>query len=430
VGVIPSAPCNVRRRRRWYGVACLALLAAAGWFGWPQALGWYHWRTAQQDLERHDFAAASAHFGACAHVWPHSIAVRLAAARAARKAGLLDQADEHLGACQRLEKKASEERTLEVTLLQIERGPMSQAQEKYLQDYLQHEHADAQDVLEALADQYLRRSRYVEAARLLDAWLERRPDQLEVLVRRGWVADHLFDFETTQRCYEKALAIAPDRDNVRLRLAELLLLNNRAAEARAHLEKLRPRSDAPGVTIIYARCLEQLGQTKEARVLLDQVLLQHPEDAQALSERGKVALDEQKPGEAEVYLTRALKRAPKDRQILYTMSQCLERQNKQEEAGKYARMLKEIDEDIKTVGQLVQDVMRRPHDAELRYRIGAIFLKNGQEEEAMHWFATALEENPVHRGTHQTMADYYERLGDRERAKKHRQIIEAILPKL
>ncbi len=135
-----------------------------------------------------------------------------------------------------------------------------------------------------------------------------------------------------------------------------------------------------------------------------------------MSERGKVALDEQKPGEAEVYLSKALKLAPKDRQILYTMSQCLERQNKRDEAGRYARLLKEIDEDIKMVGQLVQDVMRRPHDADVRYRIGAIFFKNGQEDEAMHWFATALEENRVHRATHQTMADYYERLGNAERA--------------
>jgi tetratricopeptide (TPR) repeat protein len=393
------------------------------WLVWPHALGWYHGRAAQKAFDRQDFAAAYDHLAACLRVSPESASIHLSAARAARKLGFLDDAEEHLRACQRLEPEMSPETTLELTLLQITRSPMTSAQEKYLQDCLRHGCPDPLDLLEALTDQYMRRSRYVEAAPLLDAWLERRPDDVEALVRRGWVSDHLFDFAATRACYEKALAREPQRDAIRLRLAEILLLNNRAGEARMHLEMLRRTPSAPGVIVAYARCLDQLGEIDEAGRLLDELLTRYPENAQALSERGKVALDKREPSRAEIYLRKALELAPKDRQIVYYMSQSLEQQHKPAEARKYSEMLKQLDEDIKTVSSLLQDLMRTPHDANLRYRIGAIFLKNGQEDEAMHWFATALEENPVHRATHQTMADYYERAGNLERARKHRQIV-------
>jgi len=404
-------------------LACLAMLGVAGWLVWPQAMGWYHGRAAQKAFDQQDFAAAYDHLAAGLRMSPDSASIHLAAARAARKLGFLNDAEEHLRTCQRLEPEMSPETTLELTLLQITRSPMTSAQEKYLQDCLRHGCPDPLDLLEALTDQYLRRSRYVEAAPLLDAWLERRPDEVEALVRRGWVSDHLFDFAGTHACYEKALARAPERDGIRLRLAEILLLNNRASEARTHLEMLRRKSTAPGVIVAYARCLDQLGEIDEAGRLLDELLTRYPEHAQALSERGKVALDKREPDRAEVYLRKALKLAPKDRQIVYYMTQSLEQQNKPAEARKYSEMLKQIDADIKTVGSLLQDLMRTPHDANLRHQIGTVFLKNGQEDEAMHWFATALEENPVHRATHQTMADYYERAGNLERARKHRQIV-------
>ena len=47
----------------------------------------------------------------------------------------------------------------------------------------------------------------------------------------------------------------------------------------------------------------------------------------------------------------------------------------------------------------------------------------------MRWFATALEEEPLHRATHEALADHYTRTGNLATAKKHRQILEKIGPK-
>src|SRR6202023_1131118 len=116
-----------------------------------------------------------------------------------------------------------------------------------------------------------------------------------------------------------------------------------------------------------------------------------------LAERGKIALDDANPALAEGFLRRALDHGPLDRQIVYNMLQSLQRQSKTDEARTYSELLRNVDEDIKAVGRLRQEVLLNPHNADPRCRIGVIFLKNRQIDDAMHWFASALEVDSFHR---------------------------------
>ena len=107
----------------------------------------------------------------------------------------------------------------------------------------------------------------------------------------------------------------------------------------------------------------------------------------------------------------------------------VERQEKKKEARTYEELLKALDQDIQSIGELRKEVLKTPFDAGLRSRIGVLFLKNGQIDDAMHWFAGALSIDNRHQATHEALANYYERTGDQEKARKHRRILAEIAPK-
>jgi len=127
-----STPKKSYRLRRGLllGLVLLAILGAAGYLAAPQLLAWYRWRAAQRADDRRDFTAAHALYVKCLEAWPQDVATHLAAARAARRAGLLDEADDQIRICQRLEGDVSEETTLEYTLLEAKRNGLTPAQEK------------------------------------------------------------------------------------------------------------------------------------------------------------------------------------------------------------------------------------------------------------------------------------------------------------
>ena len=62
------------------------------------------------------------------------------------------------------------------------------------------------------------------------------------------------------------------------------------------------------------------------------------------------------------------------------------------------------------------------HDPAPRLEAGRILLRLGKAPEGLRLLRTALLEDPRHRPTHQALADYYERAGNRERAARHRRL--------
>jgi Tfp pilus assembly protein PilF len=58
----------------------------------------------------------------------------------------------------------------------------------------------------------------------------------------------------------------------------------------------------------------------------------------------------------------------------------------------------------------------------LRCEAGLILMRRGLEAEGLRWLESALAVDPRHAGTHQALADYFERTGDAERAAQHRRL--------
>src|SRR5262249_62283406 len=109
------------RRRPILVLGCLVLFGwgvyRGGWLIWIE----YHYRAAKQALERRNFTQARAHLGLCLRARPSSIPIHVLAARAARCAGDMDDAERHLDVCQELH-GGSEALALEQALLRAQQG--------------------------------------------------------------------------------------------------------------------------------------------------------------------------------------------------------------------------------------------------------------------------------------------------------------------
>jgi Tfp pilus assembly protein PilF len=384
---------------------------------------WYHEREARKALEARDFAKARDHLNSWLEIRPNNASAHFLAAQAARRDSDLDSAEQHLLTCQRLE-DVIDDVTLEWALLLAQRGKLAEVEE-YLRRRASELGPAASPILEVLSWEYLKQHRLADATLFLNAWLVQEPNNDDAWVRKGWIAEHLFDHTAALKAYGKALELSPKRDNVRVRIGEILLQKNRPAEALGYLQQVHERRPQdPDVVVAFARCNRQLGKLDEADALLKELLATHPRHSLALSEQGLVALAAGNPEQAEELLRRAMQYGPQDRQVLFNMYQCLEKLDKKEEAAKVQAKLREMEADLSRMTQVMQDVLKRPHDPALRCEAGRIFLRNGFKDDGLHWLSTALQEDPHHQLTHQTLADYYDQAGDKELAEKHRSFAE------
>ena len=411
-------------KRRWLALALLSLgllaligagVTIAGW----HVRAWRHYQAALEAVEKHDLVAVRDHLAVCLGVWPSSGEMHLLAARTARQAGAYDEAENHLKECLRLGWPA-EEISLERDLIGVQRGELGSGETRLLQ-LVEQGHPDALLILEALCHGYIQSYRLPEASRCLELWLERRPNDIQALLWRAEVEELRFSAQDALADYRRVVERTPERDAARLRLAELLLAEHQPREAAPHFESLLQRQPAnPAVLLGLARCRHLLGDTAEASALLDGLLSSFPYDVGGLGERGKIYLEARQPAEAERWLRLAASLAPYDRDIIYPFYLCLQQCGKAEEAEGYRVKLKEIQEQLARLAELTRRIADKPHDPLLRYQAGLIFMKSGQTKEGLRWLYSALQEEPHHRPTHQALADYYEGIGDRGQAARHR----------
>jgi tetratricopeptide (TPR) repeat protein len=409
-------------------IAAGLVLAAGGWYYFA-----YCWkpeqclRAATDALERRDTEEAQRQLQQCLHYRPRDPRAHFLLARTARMNNELDQAQAELTACEHLQNDKPDfalgDIRLEWALVEAQQGKLLDV-EPYLRRRIRERHPDLLFILDVVTWQLMWSWRLEEARACLDIWLHEQPDSYEAHVRHGWVAEHRFQKEQALQDYRHALEIDPVQDFVRLRVAEILVQINHAEEALPEIEAVcRRQSDNRDAILCHARCLRALGREQEAIPLLDNLLTRNANDAQAMAERGIVALGQGHLDQAEGLLRRAVAQDPLNRQINYNLLQCLKRLGKTEETKAIEAQLAKTDASLDRLDKLVVEVMKSPHNANLRYEAGMIFLQNGFTNEGVYWLETALKEDPRQRLSHQALADHYARARDKERAAWHNQFL-------
>jgi tetratricopeptide (TPR) repeat protein len=402
----------------------LILLGLGIWIGGRYLWADYHYRAAQAALETYHPEVAREHLNASLTVWPESVPVRLLAARAARQAGDLDAAEEHLAICERFPEEQSEEAAVESMLLRVEAGSIDPVEEQ-LYSLVEQGHPRTPLILEALTRGYLRMYRLVEARSCLGYWLRQDPENVQALFLRGKMWTRVHDFRRAAADYQRVVDRAPDRDDARLLLANSLLQNSKPRPAIQELRRLQQRQpNNPDVLVRLAFALNSQGQTDEARSILDALLTEHPRHAPALKGRGQLALQSGRAEEAEGWLRRALAYEPFDRQANFLLCRCLDQQGNISATRAQRARLKRIETSLERVIEIGNRQMpMNPHDPSLHCELGTIFLGIGREELGVCWLYSALREDAGYSPAHKALADYFRKrghAGDADRAAYHR----------
>jgi Flp pilus assembly protein TadD len=402
---------------RSLAVVCLLVLIGLGLTtGGSQLWASYHYRAARTALGRYHNSEAVEHLDACMRIWPNDPDVLILAARAARRSGRFDGAENFLDRYQR-RRGSTDELVLERVLVTAERGDVDSVS-RFCRARVDANGADSPLVLEAMTRGFLRRFRIDQATVVVGVWEERDPDNTMALLLRGRIAQEREADPDAAAAFRRALELDPEMDEARDRLTMVLLRMHQPNEALKHLEYLfKRRQDDPGVAVRLAECRDLLGQQDEAARLLDDVLARHPSYVPALAERGKLALRQGEWAEAEPRLRKAVSLAPGDAHLLPHFRQCLEQLGKDEEARALVPRIKKAEDDLARLRRLLdRDLQDRPEDADLWYEVGMILVPAGSVAEGVNCLENAVRFNPRHVRAHEALADIYRRVGDAARA--------------
>jgi tetratricopeptide (TPR) repeat protein len=414
-------------RRRWFRVILAAALLLAG--GFLAVEGWAAWeeRSARAALADDRFDEAQRHADLALLVRRGSESINLLAARIARLRGSYTEAEEYLNRCGR-PSEMTEQVQLEWLLLRCQRGDVDDLAPGLLA-LIDRGHAESSAILEALATVYMRQTRYLEALRCLDRWVECDPDSVRALEWRGWVSNQLDHRGQAISDYERVLELQPRRWVVRLRLAQILVDSSRHAEAVPHLERLYKEQPAnPDVLVALASCRVTQSRTDEAGALLDSVLADDPDNFDALLQRGKLDLDNGNFDAAERWLRKALEQRPRDPDAHYSLYLSLQGQgNRHAEAQEALARWREERKTLDRLTRLLRtELEARPTDPNLAQEAGELLLQLGEDQRGVFWLHRALALDPRHASSHRVLIAYYERTNNPTKAAEHRRQLAAL----
>src|SRR5262249_1138400 len=186
---------------------------------------------------------------------------------------------------------------LERLLLQAQAGDVSEV-EGVLWGYVEKKRPETPLILEALARGYVRMLRLGPAFHCLGMLLEREPDNIEALVLRAWIMGGGGQPGEARKDYRHALEVDPERDDVRLSLARLLV-HDSPDEARPLFEHLAARQpDNPDVLLGLAQAYRAGGEPERARPILNALLAKDPGNSKGLVGRGALTVPAGQSGAA------------------------------------------------------------------------------------------------------------------------------------
>jgi tetratricopeptide (TPR) repeat protein len=401
----------------------VALLAWGGYEGGRYLLARSNLDAACKAAEQRDWASSQTYITASLRYWPANPDAHLVQARIYRRCERFDAAERHLQQCQLLLGCETHPIKVERTLIRAQRGELN-AVEPLLRTWIRQADANSVEILDILSDALLQDGQVVEAQRCLDALLQRRPNDFEALVRRGRTAESKTWMAEAVAFHERALALRPAEDQLRLNLAENQVALGRFAEARPHFEHLlQCQPQNPAARFGLARCLAGENSKQQAIRLLDSLLAEHPNDWMALAERGWLAVELDDAATGEPLLRRAANRVPRNLTVIVRLADCLRVLGKEDEANVLRERVEQLQAEEARASELANLIREKePNDPDLRCELGCTLLHMGRQQEALRCFKTALEKDPEHRKTHEALVEFYESVRDYAQAAKHRRI--------
>lgn len=401
-GAVSPPARTPRRRGLWLLLVVLALLAwQRGWWWTP----FMHAR-AEKYLRAHEAESALKWIEATRWLVANDPDNWRLEARAARQLGDMNRVRQAL---QRADDAGLDRQLLlrEQILARAQSGQMREA-ELHLGRLLADGTERVEEVCEAYVYGYLRMQRLGDARRILDAWIDDRPEDAWAYLLRGRVRSVARDFSGAEDDYRRSIELDPLRPEPRVELAKLLREQNRSDEAIPLLEACldRPGFEARA-RVELAYCRKLLGETDAARSLLNAAITIDPEHLDALKALGTLDFELQRFAEAAEHLQSVYRLAPYDDESRYFLAQSLDRLSRSAEAAEHYRYVEEARAAM-LERQTLNDVLASdPRNVEAIARMGELHLRYSNPQEGVIRLLTVLELEPGHKRARELLAEYY-----------------------
>ncbi len=412
-------------------VRLLSLIVALSLVGSGLAYFWNDWRVerylsvARSALKSRNPGGALTALEAAARINPDSGEVNFWMARVYRQQGRLNDVRQCLQRARKLGIPKS--RILrEEWLAMAQVGQMTEA-EPHLWELLLDPKDDGQDICEAYANGYMLSYRYEEAFTVVDAWQKDFPKDAQPHVFRGMVANINSASRTAVEHFQTAFDLAPQRDDIRLLLANALLGLRNTSEAASHFQQLlKTCPNDPVVRTGWGRTLLELGELEKAREIFTEALKTNPKDFNALLALGRVELNANRHDEALSLLQQAVALNPDDPGARHALAGALQHAGRAAEAVPHFEFVAKAYEANSRMQMLRQRVTLNPKDSEARYEISELLRGKSNPTDRIRWLRSIIEIDPKHQPAHAALAEHYESIGDTELALRHRTLSDAL----
>lgn len=340
-------------------------------------------------------------------------------ARVYRRTGQFDAVRERLARARRLGHPIEElQREQWLTLAQT--GHISEAG-PHLKELLLNPAGDGREICEAFVNGYCMNLQFGPAQRLLDVWQADFPTDPEPHFRQGYIRQSLFDDQGALEHYRRGLELAPHRSDARVRLGQCLLSLNQPREAEHEFRaRLSEHPTDVGALLGLAASLSSQRETEEVQRTYEQVIEIEPANGDARRGLGQLALQAGDAKEAVRWLETLWRERPRDVSTANLLAQAYSAVGERDRARELLHAVRAAEEPLARIGLLLEDVVRRPEDVDLRFEIGTLLMNYGDPDDGARWLRSVLQLDPHHRGAHQALAAHYEDQGLERDAVEHR----------
>ncbi|MBS0264640.1 MAG: tetratricopeptide repeat protein [Planctomycetes bacterium] len=280
---------------------------------------------------------------------------------------------------------------------------------------------DEREILSALANGLTNSLDLDSANAVLAEWMKRYPNDSDSYACAGQFRQALGEWPKAIELYRKSLQLLPERDSVRLSLAQCLAsAREPAAAEQEYRQVLRRQPDRIEVVLGLGACLVDLGRVAAARQILGEALRLDPVNFDAARLLGELELSQDQVDEAVKILRPLAERWPHDIQVCTLMSRALREAGELDQSQAYSQEVERARAALQAVEGLIEHVKRERADVSARYQIGKLLLDHQSREQGVGWLQSVLLYDPEHGPAHSALARYYESVGNVKLAEFHR----------
>ncbi len=155
--------------------------------------------------------------------------------------------------------------------------------------------------------------------------------------------------------------------------------------------------------------------------MLETAVKKMPDDVPVLIHLAKLELEAQQPTKVEHWLRQALKAEPFDTEAQFLWYSFLESRGRSREAAAVMATYRKHKGLLERANRMLQNEAKNPtNDPDVLSEIGAILLRVGQEPVGLYWLNQALQRAPENQAAHKSLAEYYTKKCDWDKAAAHR----------